>query len=597
MKAIAAFFILLAVGPVLCAAPIPIAHNSRKVDVADLYHIHRLGKAMALEESQQKLGLFLRPKTESGYADYDWLVKKNGTISFHLAFKGHAGISRLAVAVHDWNGTPVFKRVYNASSLDETLSFTVNSYGIWMISFDAYSGDAPDTIKSRLIRSFGAIPDANSKRGLWKQKNEYILGSCFFPSRYHRWGKDWTWKIPPFTPLEPEQGIDKIIKMSAGCGFTVLRCDTFNYHAGRGWSAKWDLLKEIGKQYQAHGMAIDLKYNLNPMVFQGSTLNEDPERMHKWKDDLDVLIGEFVVNKPIPIGMIEFGNEPAHHAFWAGTREQYQQLFSYAQQKVAAADPDLLTVHGATCPPGADLAGEKRADPDEYERMKKEQEEWYKAFYKACAEGGTPWAYHWHGTIKPVALEWRKWEKELLEKQGVAHSNYIQTEGGACAWRPAAEFTCWTEVMQKILYSISRREKGWLQYDAAYSAAPSRYLDSQGWSIIHAHVMAPKFQYGSMAGMVWMLAGNPFEKMLYEKDPMAFPRIVMQHAHPKGKLLVYYAVENGEQLKVTSDGTACAFIDSMGNVTRRVKGGNARIKLSTAPRYLLLEGAEKVRVK
>ena len=582
----------------IASHPEPIVLSGQgPVSLSGVTQLSWLGDNMSLEEATANLGLSLRPLTANEFDDYNWLYEKGDSARFRLQFNGHPDITRTVLTLWDWYGNPVHSQTFSSFPINAVLETRMDAYGIWMATFDAYENANAASLRSRLVRSFGAVPDARSRRSAWKNTNGYMLGSCFFPLRYHRWGAAYSWQNGPLSPLTPDQGIEKLLELAAGCGFTILRTDTYNYNPKNPtWAPEWNFFESIAEKMGNHGLSVDLKYTVGPESFLGDTLVPNEALMNAWKDDLEVFIQRFIVPRETDIAVIEIGNEPAHEEFWAGTREQYQHLTQYAIERLAQADPDILLLHGGTCSPGANLSGEKISDPESYEIKRQAQEEWYDAFYRDMADITPVGAYHFHGAITEEKLAWRQWEADQLTEYASQPPVFIQTEGGSSAWRPDLEISSWAEVLQKIHWSMARREKGWLQYNLAFHTGSSRYRDRIGWSMIDGRTLSPKFQYGAMAGMVFLLADCTFEETLFEADAGTAPRIVAQYSHPAGKMLVYFAVAGQQMLDVSSDAHTVTAIDAMGNVTGQLQTGNTAITLNAFPRYLLLEGATAVNV-
>ena len=393
--------------------------------------------------------------------------------------------------------------------------------------------------------------------------------------------------------------MDRLVGLAARAGFTMLRCDSL---AGKNErlatnekEAKLgqDILRQELEIFRRHGIGADLKFPFWPSCFVGDTLALNEPEFAVWDGKLDDLIESHVKPAGTAVAMIELDNEPAHQEFWSGTREQYQWLFEHARKKILAANPAMLVVHGGTCPPGADLGGEKLKDPASYETKKKAQEDWYLAFYRDMAAQGDLWAYHHHGALNGDALAWRAWEQDQLTKAGFK-GRFLQTEGGSSAWSPDREVTTWAEVLQKILASWSRGEKGWLQYDLAFTTQPSRYAEKKGWAIVDAHDFTPKFQYGAIAGLAHTMAGCTLDKTLVRDTSGRTVTLAVEFHHPRGRLVAWFGDAGATQLDVRSDASQAVFIDAMGNERLTQQGGRASLRFTPFPQYLLLVGATKV---
>ena len=552
--------------------------------------LDRLGAHSALEEASARRGLSLRPWDGHSFQDYNWIYEPGAPMSFRVQAASAKDCAQTVVSLWDWSGNIVYSKTYTAFPVDDILTLKAQCRGVWLVTFDAYADTTVASLKSRLVKSFGTPVDATSARKLWREKNGYLLGSCFFPDRYYRGWKGWRFDNPPFPKLTPDEGIDRLASLAARAGISVLRCDSLGHSERADSKPRWDTLMEELGILQRHSIQADLKFYLWPGCFVGQTLERNEKLFAVWSEDLDYLIEHFLIPAKTMVAMVELGNEPAHQEFWSGTREQYQWLSGYARSKIHAANRAMPVLLGGSCPPGADLSGEKLKDPIGYAIKKKAQADWYLGFYHDMAAQENLWAYHQHGDLNTDAITWRGWERSELSKAGFTGS-FLQTEGGCCAWRPDREVLTWMEVLQKIIYSQSCGEKGWLQYDLATKTTPSRYNDSVGWDLIHAYDFTPKFQYGAIAAMTKTLAGCTLERTLVLDQTGKTPSLVVLFNHPNGKMIAWFGNTQKAGLRVRSDASEVTFIDPMGNEIETRPGGEATIRFELYPQYLLLAGA------
>ena len=547
--------------------------------------LHNLGKQGALEESTTALGLSFRPWDGRNFQDYQWIYEPDTPLSFRLHAPEAKEGGRAVVSLWDWSGNLVFTKTYTGFPVDDCLTFQAKCHGVWLVTFDAYTSASATSLQSRLIKSFGTTVDAASARALWHKKNDYFIGSCFFPQRYYRWGKKWAFENPPFAHLSASEGIDRLADLAARAGITVLRVEDFVYDPER--------QKEVLDILQRHGIQEDLKVHLPSDCFLGKSLDLNPDTFGLWDREMDSLIDRMLKPNETGVALVELGNEPAHHEFWGGERAQYQWLVQCLRKKIHAVNPSMPVLLGGSCPPGADLDGEKLKNPVAYKNKKEAQENWYRGFYRDMAPTEALWAYHQHSDLDSDAVAWREWERMELSKNGF-HGAFLQTEGGTCAWRPDREVTTWPSVLQKILYSWSRGEKGWMQYDLAQETIPSRYKDSEGWAMIHAHDFTPKFQYGALAAMTKTLAGCMLEKTLCWKEEKNTTSLAVLFKHPEGKMVAWFGPVGQTGLEIRSDARQWTHFDSMGNVVERGQGGRAALLFQPGIHYTLLKTASWV---
>ena len=576
----------------LAATRIALNPTSPPVAAANVAKLYVLGKGNVLEECQAKLGLSLRPWSGKEYQDYRWVHKTGEAAAFRIGFPGRPEIDRVVLSIWDWHGQVVASQGFGRGPVDEVATMTVDGYGTWLLTLDAYQGKE---LRSRLLRGFSIVPDVAEARREWRRRNDYFLGSCFFPRRYYRWPPWFYRDRAPYPDLTAKDAVDRVVDLGARCGLTVLRTDYFGCFPHKPTSRDdWRIQDEVYGLLRKHDMLADVKVQLFRDSFQGDTLELNQKVFKRWATDMDYLAEHLVKADNSSVFMVELGNEPAHHEFWAGTREQYQWLVNYGTKVFRAAKPDLPVVHGATCPPGADLAMRKRENPEEYARVKAHQTEWYSAFYRDLAPASQWWPYHFHGALTKDMTDWRKAEEEALRQAGFTDRPLVQTEGGSCAWRPDREVTTWVEVMQKILHSWSQGERGWLQYSLVFHAKPGRNTDGNGWTLLHGYLLSPRFQYGALAGMVRTMAGCTRNRILLNQETDGKRTLLTLFNHPKGKLVTGFAQRGRTVIALRTDARHAKLTDPMGNVVATPTGKQLRLTLGPEPVYLLLEGATNV---
>lgn len=558
--------------------------------------LSELGAKNALEEASAQRGLSFRPWDGQSFQDYDWIYNPGATFSFRVQAPAAKDCVRAVVSLWDWSGNIVYSKTYTKFPVDDILTLKAECHGVWLVTFDAYADAKGDSLKSRLVKSFGTPVDATSARALWREKNDYLLGSCFFPARYYYWKNEYSWNYPTLPKLSPPDGIERLVRLGARAGFTILRIDD---HPDKASKSHDDVFHEILTCLERHDIQAFWGTGLKPKSFVGDTLELSSDFAEE-DEKVSYLCENYIKPGNSIVSVVQIGNEPAHHEFWSGTREQYQWMYSYVEKKLHAANPKLLVLHGATCPAGADLGGEKLKDPAAYEIKKKTQEEWYLGFYRdmtrdAAAFGNT-WAYHNHGALTSGTIGWRNWEQETLSKFGFT-GNFLQTEGGACSWRPDFEMTTCNEVMQKIINAWANGEKGWMQYTLASETKPSRYGRMVSWDILHAYDFEPRFQYGTIAAMADTMAGCTFERRLYYKTNEPGPALAALFRHPKGKLIAWFSVDGKGSINVSSDARTGSLIDPMGNALDVAQPRKVTLSLQKYPQYLLLEGATWVKTE
>lgn len=523
--------------------------------------------------------MFLRPVVNNQTSDYKWIYSKGEDILLRLQVDS-SGITRANVTFWNWRGTPVYTKKYSVFPIEDFLDVKTPGYGTWLITVDGYSTNSSNSLISRLVRSIAVIPNNHNAANEWKN-NDYILGSCFFPARYSTWDM-YKFNSPIFQNLTPGQAIDNILTHANNIGLSVLRVD--------GWEQNnMANVKNFLSQMKNKNINADLKIPLNlhyHSIFSDSTLNINKQGLNELMTKLNVYLSEIANNPAYSVNMIEIGNEPAHKDFWSGTEEQYVLLYNMVKDSIKKKSPQVMILHGATCPPGADM-NENDLSEEEFATYKKKQKLWYEEFYKDLANETECWPYHFHGNLTVDKISWRNWEDSLLRKNefdGV----YFQTEGGTCPWHPGLESSACFELMNKIIYSWAHKEKGWLQYNLAYHAKENRYGDQNGWSLIHTAFFAPKFSYGALAGLVSVAAGCTVDKILINEivnDTISF---AAQFNHPGGKLIAFFSNSKNKNITINSLGRGAVYYDIMGNSVSLANKTSYSYQMKHEIQYLLL---------
>ena len=558
----------------------PVAASSAPVGIAGLnVTLRPVPGAAPAEEQFAKRGLSLRPWDGQSFRDGEWIARPGELVRLRLQASGAPDCGRAVLTIWDWLGNAVYTKPYGSFPVDDVVAFKPACHGIWLATLDAYGDSSSASLKSRLLKSFGAPVDSSGARKLWRKKSDYLVGSCFFPDRYYHWGASWKFTSPILTPAE---GVDRLADLAARAGFTSLRLDSTDKNS------------EVLGILARHDIQAVYKVYPTVKIFTDKSLTVESAAMDAWNASLDRLIASDLMPGDHRVAWVEIGNEPAHAEFWNGTREQYELLYDQARKRIRAANPSMLVIEGGSCPPGADLDGLRRKDPDAYAAKKKEEDDWYAGLYRDTAADQSVWPYHQHELLGKPALDWREWERKSLADVGFK-GKFLQTEGGVCAWRPDREVTTWAPMLEKMLYSWSQGEMGWIQFALAADTGSSRCED--GWSIIYAGDLTPKFQYGTIAAFTSALAGCTFDRTLSPlvlDDRGEDPTIALLFNHPGGKMVVWFGNQSRPQLTIRSNARSAILIDPMGNPSPAGVGTAATLRYAPYPQYLLLKGATDV---
>ena len=549
-----------------------------------------------IAEGKVHLGLNLRPFVNGKYDDFKWIYFSGKNISLHFDAKPKVKIKKYNLTVWNLFNQPIYSKMFPGDISHEVINFDVKGKGTYLITIDAWENDDPESSKSRLIRSFGVVNNNAPKQKVWREKNDYLLGTAMFGPRYYRWKR---WNMNQNMDVEyltPKDVIKKIGAVTRTLGMTAMRSDLdIVHHNFPG------ITRENFDNLHANKLAFFLKIIIKPDIFIGKTTKFNKEKYLAFQKKLDFWIDNYLRSGK-NIAMVAVGNEPAHHEFWAGTFDQYLVLLKLIRAKVKKANPNIIIVGGGTCLPGANLNGERARNYQSYLKKRAFQKKWYERYFREAAKYTDIHTYHFHGKLDDIYFNWRKWEDEQLKKNKLNISS-MQTEGGACAWRLDLESPTWMNLLQKIFYSWGRGDSGWYQYLMAGTRFSERiHMNTglhTGWDMVSANNFSPKFIYGTMSAVIDIFAGCKRDKTLFVEKDGEIRYYAYSFKHPEGLMLVHFAApvtdkKLSKSISFNTDAEELVFIDPMGNITKTSKIKKQTLPVKNYPSYILLKGASKV---
>lgn len=566
---------------ILQSDEIRLSSATTATDASTVLPLHCFEQYPQLDEANVKLGLFLMPMVLGKTEKYSWVYSPGTDPLFQIFSPDDRRVRRLVLTVWNWFGEPVLVRPLQPGRVED-IRLSIEGFGTWMMTLDAYQGPAADTLVSRLTRSFCVAPDSSGKRKAWLDENRYVLGSCFFPQRYFQW-KGWG-----YPDLTPQQAIEKMVSLAARAGFSMLRIDSFP----DGSPARWKSIDETVRTLKEYGITPDWKIELSANLFEGDSLKFDPLKFGVFEKQIDALLERYGSGS-----MIELGNEPVHHEFWGGSVEQYIHLYRTLYHKVRSYAPNAQVMHGGACFPGADSWFLKDKDPAAFREKEAVQEVLYDRLHEALGSLGSFWPYHWHGAI--TAEDYHRVGGMLRRLEAAENPlQMFQTEGGACAWRPDFEAATWVSIIQKFFISWANGDRGWLQFALAGQPTDVRTDGRiEGWCLLQSGTFAPRFQYGAWAAVTDWFAGCRLEQRVVPAGPDDPLNFVYVFDHPDGKIVSCFSEDSTPtELKLWSDARQVLRIDPMGNAVEE-PDTNPAVVLKKYPQYILLKGATSTRIQ
>lgn len=445
-----------------------------------------------------------------------------------------------------------------ASGQEVPVSIDTNGLGTYQVTVDGYKDGQ---CLKRLVRSFAVTQDLNTARKTWK-KEEFFLGVCAFPGRYH-----WSFNGEPTLPngITEEQARELEATLLARLGFQVVRPDeslemgnlSGNYqyngqrmdraveaYTSRGFELALQLMN--APDWAIHESYADVENNLWRYPRE-----EDPQRDY---------VRELLRRYGKHARFVQVFNEPDQVAFWTGTQEEYRTQFEYTADEIHAFDQAKPIVNG----------GYSLVDLDRTQY-----------FVDALHEHLDLVAYHSHGSLLDLKEDVGTM-KSLYQKANLPMPRLVNTEMGYDGWRLDQERRKGQIVPQKTLYCWKSNHAGVLLFGGRMTLGPKRTNQDFGFL---DHYFCPRFVFGSVAAMVSTLQGATFHSTLLETDTV----FAYQFKRGEETIVAAFTLMEPASLTISTDAEAATFIDPMGNQTSINPTKNLKMELSGYPSYLVLE--------
>lgn len=520
--------------------------------------VPRLHEEIA-EPKSSGSGLLLEP--ESG--PYDWT--SHG--AFHLRIEVDATqFEHGILTVWNWNNEAVQQRRIVAGKPGD-VEVAIEGSGSYLLTVDGFRDGE---YRKRLIRNIAVTPDLNAARESWKT-DEFFLGICTFPGRYH-----WTPGGEPTLPagLSESEARTLEAEMMARVGFQVVRVDE-SLEMGRRDNGEYLFdsrrMDAAVEAYTSRGFELGLQL-MNAADWAVAEKYAGVSE-HRWRYPhaeaaQRAYIAALLERYGKSARFVQVFNEPDQVEFWSGTPDEFVEQFEFSREQIQS---DL---------PGVPIANGGYAFVD-IEKTK--------FFVDALHPFVDLPAYHAHGELTGMIENF-----ELLVEHHrsveIDSAKWVNTETGFDAWRLDQERRQAQSVVQKVLYCWAHDHVGVMLFCGRMTRGPGREGRDLG---LVDYQFCPRFAYGAVSGLVEVLSGASFESVLIEEGQ------VYAHEFTRGedRIVSAFSLSDKGELAFESDAKEVMVIDPMGNERQRIRGGAARLELDGYPRYLVFKNASRVALR
>jgi len=510
-------------------------------------------------------GLAIEP--EGG--PYDWwreAAPGDGTRAFPLrvSVSGQGGESggHGLLTVWNWHNEAVAQwRIEPGEPRD--LSLEVAGRGAYLLTFDAVeSGEA----RRRHIRSLAATQDQREARSRWRD-DEFFLGVCAFPGRYH-WQAEGGPALPPGLGEAEARALEA--DLLARAGFGVVRPDVSlemglaPEEEGGGYLYDFTRMDAAVDAYTSRGFELALQLmNAGDWAIAARYSGASEPRWPYPREEghqrayTRALVGRYGGQARF----VQIHNEPDQREFWAGTAEEFVSQYRAMREETRRIDPGLPVVNGG------------------YAFIEEEITPFLVRELKGLSDFQ---AYHAHGDLAGLKRNFARM-RSLHAEAGYEAPVFLNTETGFDAWRLDQERRQGQAVAQRTLYCWAHGHRGILLFCGRMTRGPGREGRDLG---LLDYEFGPRFAYAAVSALVTALAGASHEATLLEEEEGIH---LYRFRRGGGWILAAFTLGEEDSLVVASDAPQRHHIDEMGNF-RPFEDGETSFEIDGYPRYLLFEG-------
>ncbi len=471
--------------------------------------------------------------------------------------------SHAVLTLWNWHNRPIWQWKV-AANRETAVSLQVDGLGVYQFTLDGYRDDL---CEKRLVRSVAVSEDLSSVRETWKT-DEFFLGVCAFPGRYH-----WSFQGTPTLPagLSEEEAREIEAELLGRLGFQVVRVDESKEMGDRlprdkgGYRFQFDRMDAAVEAYTSRGF--ELAFQLMNAPDWAIAEKYAGEKENRWRyprreDPQRAFIRALVERYGEHARFVQIFNEPDQVQFWSGESAEFVEQFRYSVEETHEVYPDMPIVNG----------GYALVDLDR-------TREFAKAF-RGQLEAP---AYHSHGDL-PALREDFETITRIHRDVGYENPRFLNTEMGFDGWRLDQELSKGQIVPQKTLFCWASDHAGVLLFGGRMTLGPKRMKQDFGFL---DHHFCPRYVYGSTAAFVQTLDGASFSRILYDDSET----VLYQFCRGTETIIAGFTLAKAAEAGLQIEAERVIAIDEMGNRESLTSKGQVDWALNRYPRYLIVDKA------
>lgn len=495
---------------------------------------------------------FLHEKIEEAVSDADGLrIASEEPFQWaHLVGESQAILLEVEVdpkafeeailTVWNWHNKAIGQWTLEAGGAQK-FEIEIEGRGVYLLTLDGYQNGH---CLKRLNRSLAMTDDLNGVRETWKG-DEFFLGICAFPGRYH-----WSFKGESTLPLGIAEDEAREVEASllARLGFQVVRTDEsmemgqrFSEEGERSFQFDFSRMDKAVAAYTSRGFELALQLMNAPdwgvlpkYVGEPKPLWRYPREEVAQRAYVKALLERYGDHSRF----VQVFNEPDQTAFWSGTQEEYLTQFEFTRDEVLKSRPEIPVVNG-----GYSLVDQSRTE----------------FFVNDLTEQSSFVAYHSHGNLDDLAED-SETMKRLKKEAGYSSVRLLNTEMGYDGWRLDQERRKGQIVPQKTLFCWANDHAGVLLFGGRMTLGPKRTNQDFGFL---DHRFCPRPVYGTMAGLIATLDGASFVASRHDSGGI----YVYEFEKDGVTILAAFTTEDEAVFDLQTDTPQLVQIDEMGNRT------------------------------
>ena len=504
---------------------------------------------------------------------YEWSRTGPTRDPFRLAVSvDPAHYERATLSIWNWHNHLVRQWPVEAGK-EHLFEIGIEGLGSYLLTLDGWKDGA---CSARLIRNLAVTRDLNAARETWR-KDEFFIGICAFPGRYH-----WKPGGEPTLPagLSEDEARSREAELIARTGLQVVRTDEsleMGKRKGQGGDEEYffdfDRMDPAVGSYTSRGLQLVLQTMnaadwavLPPYDKHGKNRWRYPHQEAPQRAYLAALVERYGKHARF----VQVSNEPDQIGYWSGTNEEFVAQYRFSRDEIRRIAPHLQVTQG-----GYSLVDEAKC-----------------AYFIQALRGQVDLpAYNAHGNLTDYKRSFATM-RLLQAEAGETLTRWVNTEAGYSAWRLEQERRQAQIDAQKVLYSWANGHDGILLFCSRMTRGPGR--DGPPDFGLLDYQYAPRFVYAAISALTGTLTNTSFRETLAESEDLHL------YLFERGGDLIlagFNLSETPATAVLHHDAKAVTFVDEMGNESSREETGPLSLPLDAYPRYWILSGATQAKTE